>query len=55
MFLEVPLGVKKISDESYLMVQSLNMSNLPVTSGRYIDSEHLCMLVKLKGVVAAGQ
>lgn len=53
MFLEVPWGVRKINDQSYLMFESPGVINLPATSGRYIDTEHLCTLTKPKGTVAA--
>lgn len=55
MFLEGPWGVRKTNDQSYLMFESPGMINLPATSGRYIDTEHLCTLIKLKGIAVAGQ
>lgn len=55
MFPEDPWGVRKINDQSYLMFETASMTNLPATSGRYIDTEHLCMLIRLKGIVVAGQ
>lgn len=55
MFLGVPWGVRKINDQSHFMFESPSVINLPATSGRYIDSEHLCTLIKLKGIVVTGQ
>lgn len=54
MFPEAPWGARKINDQSYLMFESPTVLHLPATSGRYIDTEHLCRLIRLKGVVVAG-
>jgi len=37
------------------MFESPSVIDLPATSDRYIDTEHLCMMIKLKGIVVAGQ
>ena len=55
MFPEVPWGVRKINDQSYLIFESPSVISLPSTPGRYIDTEYLCTLIKLKGIVVAGQ
>lgn len=49
------LGSLENHDQSYLMFESPCMINLPATSGRYIDNEHLWTLIKLKGITVAGQ
>lgn len=54
MFPEAPWGARKINDQSYLMFESPTVLHLLATSGRYIHTEHLCRLIRLKGVVVAG-
>lgn len=49
------LGSLENHDQNYLMFESTSVINLLATSGRYIDNEQLLMLIKLKGIVVAGQ